>query len=81
MLTLLINFGITHDVNLIIFIYNKIYKGALILFTPMDIRYKDYKWLYLIIIIVIITHSCNPIYSRGRDQEDYGLKSAWVNSS
>jgi hypothetical protein len=25
--------------------------------------------------------TCNPSYSRGRDQEDHGLKLAWANSS
>jgi hypothetical protein len=28
-----------------------------------------------------VAHFCNPSYSRGRDQEDHGLKSAQVNSS
>jgi hypothetical protein len=28
-----------------------------------------------------VTHACNPSYSGGRDQEDYGSKSAWANSS
>jgi hypothetical protein len=28
-----------------------------------------------------VAHSCNPSYSGGRDQEDYGLKPAQANSS
>jgi hypothetical protein len=28
-----------------------------------------------------LAHTCNPIYSRGRDQEDHSLKPAWENSS
>jgi hypothetical protein len=28
----------------------------------------------------IMVHSCNPSYSGGRDQEDWGLKPAWANS-
>jgi hypothetical protein len=28
-----------------------------------------------------LTHTCNPSYSGGRDQEDLSLKSAWANSS
>jgi hypothetical protein len=25
-----------------------------------------------------VAHTCNPSYSRGRDQEDLGSKAAWV---
>jgi hypothetical protein len=28
----------------------------------------------------LVTHACNPSYSRGRDQEDHGSKPAWANS-
>jgi hypothetical protein len=28
-----------------------------------------------------VAHTCNPSYSRGRDQEDRGSKPAWANSS
>jgi hypothetical protein len=28
-----------------------------------------------------VTHAYNPSYSGGRDQEDWGLKPAWANSS
>jgi hypothetical protein len=28
-----------------------------------------------------VAHSCNPSYSRSRDQEDHGWKPAWANSS
>jgi hypothetical protein len=28
-----------------------------------------------------LAHACNPSDSGGRDQEDKGLKPAWVNSS
>jgi hypothetical protein len=28
-----------------------------------------------------IAHTCNPSYSEGRDQEDYGSKPAQANSS
>jgi hypothetical protein len=27
-----------------------------------------------------VAHTCNPSYLRGRDQEDHGLRPAWVNS-
>jgi hypothetical protein len=27
-----------------------------------------------------VSHAYNPSYSRGRDQEDHGLKPAWANS-
>jgi hypothetical protein len=27
-----------------------------------------------------VVHTYNPSYSRGRDQEDHGLKSAWANN-
>jgi hypothetical protein len=30
---------------------------------------------------VPVAHTCNPSYSRGRDQEDPGSKSTWANSS
>jgi hypothetical protein len=30
---------------------------------------------------VQVAHACNSRYSGGRDQEDYGLKPAWANSS
>jgi hypothetical protein len=30
---------------------------------------------------VLVAHTCNPIYSGGRDQEDCGLKAALANSS
>jgi hypothetical protein len=30
---------------------------------------------------VPVTHTCNPGYSGGRDQENRGLKPAWANSS
>jgi hypothetical protein len=30
---------------------------------------------------VLVAHTCHPSYSRGRDQEDPGLKPAWANSS
>jgi hypothetical protein len=30
---------------------------------------------------VPVAHTCNPSYSGDRDQEDYGLKPAWANSS
>jgi hypothetical protein len=29
---------------------------------------------------VPVVHACNPSYSRGRDQENYGSKPAWANS-
>jgi hypothetical protein len=29
----------------------------------------------------LVAHACNPSYSRGRDQEDHGLKLARENSS
>jgi hypothetical protein len=29
----------------------------------------------------LVAHTCNPIYSGGRDEEDRGSKSTWVNSS
>jgi hypothetical protein len=28
-----------------------------------------------------MAYTCNPCYSRGRDQEDHSLKPAWPNSS
>jgi hypothetical protein len=28
---------------------------------------------------VLVAHSCNPSYSGGRDQEDYGLELTWAN--
>jgi hypothetical protein len=28
-----------------------------------------------------VAHTCNPSYSRGRDQEDCSLKPVWANSS
>jgi hypothetical protein len=28
----------------------------------------------------LMAYACNPSYSGGRDQEDYGLKPAWANS-
>jgi hypothetical protein len=28
-----------------------------------------------------VAHACNPSDSGGRDQEDYGSKPAWANSS
>jgi hypothetical protein len=28
-----------------------------------------------------VAHTCNPSYSRGRDQEDHSLKPVWANSS
>jgi hypothetical protein len=28
-----------------------------------------------------VAHTCDPSHSRGRDQEDFGLKSAQANSS
>jgi uncharacterized protein YdcH (DUF465 family) len=28
-----------------------------------------------------VAHTCNPSYSKGRDQEDHGSKPAWANSS
>jgi hypothetical protein len=28
-----------------------------------------------------VAHACTPSYSRGRDQKDRGLKTAWANSS
>jgi hypothetical protein len=28
-----------------------------------------------------LAHICHPIYSRGRNQEDYGSKPAWANRS
>jgi hypothetical protein len=31
--------------------------------------------------LVLEAHTCNPTYSRGRDQEDHGLKPAHANSS
>jgi hypothetical protein len=31
--------------------------------------------------LALVAHSCNPSYSRGRDQEDLGFKLAKVNSS
>jgi hypothetical protein len=27
-----------------------------------------------------VAHTCNPSYSRGRDEEDRGSKPAWANS-
>jgi hypothetical protein len=32
-------------------------------------------------LIGTVTHTCNPGYSGGRDQEDRGSKPAWANSS
>jgi hypothetical protein len=29
---------------------------------------------------VLVAHTCNPSYSRGRDQEDQVLKPAWANN-
>jgi hypothetical protein len=29
---------------------------------------------------VLVAHTCNPTYSGGRDQEDYGLKPTQENS-
>jgi hypothetical protein len=29
---------------------------------------------------VLVAHACNLSYSGGRDEEDRGLKPAWVNS-
>jgi hypothetical protein len=29
---------------------------------------------------VLVAHTCNPSYSGGRDQEDYGWKPTWANS-
>jgi hypothetical protein len=31
--------------------------------------------------LVLVTHTCNSTYSRGRAQEDHRLKPAWTNSS
>jgi hypothetical protein len=28
----------------------------------------------------LVAHTCNPSYSGGRDQEDFGSKPAWTNS-
>jgi hypothetical protein len=28
----------------------------------------------------LVTYTCNPSYSGGRDQEDHSLKAAWANS-
>jgi hypothetical protein len=33
-----------------------------------------------ILSCVLVLHACNPSYSRGRDQEDHGLKPAQANS-
>jgi hypothetical protein len=30
---------------------------------------------------VLVAYTWNPTYSGGRDQEDFGLKLAWANSS
>jgi hypothetical protein len=30
---------------------------------------------------VLVAHTCNPSYSKGRDQEDHGSQPAWANSS
>jgi hypothetical protein len=41
-----------------------------------------YIWIIKIISSwALVAHACNPRYSRGRDQEDQGLKPAWANSS
>jgi hypothetical protein len=29
----------------------------------------------------LVAHACNPSYSGGREQEDYGSKSVWANRS
>jgi hypothetical protein len=29
----------------------------------------------------LVTHTCHPSYSEGRDQEDCGSKETWANSS
>jgi hypothetical protein len=31
--------------------------------------------------LVLVTHTCNPSYLGGRDQEDHRSKQAWANSS
>jgi hypothetical protein len=36
-------------------------------------RKKSDSWL-------LVAHTCNPSYSGGRDQEDWGSKPAWANS-
>jgi hypothetical protein len=34
---------------------------------------SDFRW-------VLVAYACNPSYSGGRDQEDWGLKLVWANS-
>jgi hypothetical protein len=34
------------------------------------------RWL---MPVILATHACDPSYSRGRNQEDCGSKTAWVN--
>jgi hypothetical protein len=37
---------------------------------------KEITWCW-----ALVTHSCHPSYSGGRDQEDHSSKLAWANSS
>jgi hypothetical protein len=47
-------------------------------FFVLNIYFKNY---FILDSQVLVAHACNPSYSGGRDQEDHGSKSAWVNSS
>jgi hypothetical protein len=42
--------------------------------------YSEFK-LWSFIVMLLVTHACDPHLPGGRDQEDHGLKSAQANSS
>jgi hypothetical protein len=42
--------------------------------------YSEFK-LWSFIVMLLVTHACDPHLPGGRDQEDHGLKPAQANSS
>jgi hypothetical protein len=57
-----------------------IFPSFLRLVTYLDV-FKKQKFKTQKVRPVLVAHTCNPSYSKGRDQEDHGSQPAWANSS
>jgi hypothetical protein len=51
--------------------------NILAFYVPQNTYFHKIK----IILAVHLVHACNPSYSGGRDQEDFGSKPGWANNS